>query len=151
MRDYDADGEPGVPGTDIDHDGRPYFFPSNRPRAADLFPLQRDGLVTRWQYSGHINSDTAVDRSMSASAGEDSQGRIRVVTTDGRSIHSWLELSGKEVDTVKATMDGQSVTGMTIVTPLGVLAVAMVSHAVIAHDVVRRTRLLGLAARFGAG
>lgn len=76
----------------------------------------------RWEYQGH-NSDAAI-RSMCFS-GEDSLGRMRVVSTDGHSIHSWLECS--EDDTVKATAEDQSVAAMTIVWPLDVLAAATVS------------------------
>lgn len=118
--DYDDEGEPGVPGRDTDQDGRPYFFPSNQRRAADS-PVQRDGFTCRWQYRGHTGAPKSV-----CVTGEDSLGRIRVASTDGRGVHSWLELSDE--DCMKtASGEFENITCMTFIARLDVLAAASVS------------------------
>lgn len=122
LNEDDEDREPGVPGRDTDEDGRPYFFPRNRRRAADLSE-QREGFTSRWEYRGHQHDAEGAVKSVCVS-GEDALGRMRVVSTDGSSIHSWLELS--DDDTVK-TVDGvQNVTSITLVVGLDVLAASSV-------------------------
>lgn len=116
----ECEEEPGVPGRDTDKDGRSYFFPSNRQRPADLLE-QWDGFTLRWEYCGHTDAIKSV-----CVTGEDSLGRIRVASTDGKGIHSWLELRG---DVVKAATSTQfdTITGIIFVAPLDVLAAASVS------------------------
>lgn len=112
------DNEPGVPGH-LDEHGRPFFFPRNQDRPADSHE-QRDGFITRWEFRGHTDAirDMCVTR-------EDSFGRMRFVTTDGRKTHSWIEasdgasmkLAGGEQHTINA---------LTFIPPHNVVAAASV-------------------------
>lgn len=113
----DADDEPGVPGQ-LDEDGRPYFFPSNQCRPADARE-QREGFIPRWEFRGHTDSvkDVCV-------TGEDSFGRMRFVSTDGKSTVSWLELS--DGDSEKLSGD-HIINALIFVPPLNVVAAASVS------------------------
>lgn len=80
------DGEPGVPGIDTDEEGRPYFFPAHPKFPADS-QEQWDGLTPRWHYTGHTDAIKSV-----CVMGEDTFGRMRFASTDGRGLHTWLEL-----------------------------------------------------------
>eukprot|EP00752_Nemacystus_decipiens_P003016 g2797.t1 len=105
----------GVPGQ-LDRDGRPYFSPSNQFRPADARE-QREGFIPRWEYRGHTDSvkDVCVTR-------EDSFGRMRFVSTDGKSTASWLELSDGHS---KKLASGEHVINAVIfIPPLNVVAAA---------------------------
>lgn len=110
--------EPGLPG-DLDEDGRPYFFPSNQKRPADSRE-QRDGFIPRWEYRRHTDSIKGI-----CATGEDSFGRMRFVSTDGKSTASWLELS--DGDSVRIATCEHVINAMTYVPPLNVVAAASVS------------------------
>lgn len=115
--DYHA---PGVPVEGVDKDGPSYFFPSSKKRTAES-QEQRDGLASRWMYRGHKEAIKSV-----CVTGEDPFGRIRVASTDGRGLHSWLELS--DDDSVKNTSgEYEGIACITLVTRLDVLAASSVS------------------------
>lgn len=118
--------EPGLPG-DLDDDGKPYFFPSNQERPADSRE-QRDGFIPRWEYRGHTDSIKDV-----CAAGEDSFGRMRFVSTDGKNAASWLELS--DGDSVRIATCEHVINAMTYVPPLNVVAAASVSVGTNTHEV----------------
>ncbi|CAM9318987.1 unnamed protein product, partial [Hapterophycus canaliculatus] len=108
--------EPGVPGK-FDNEGKPYFFPSNQQRPADVRE-QRDGFVPRCEYRGHINDSI---KGIQATGG-DPFGRIRFVSSDGTSVHSWLE--GGDGDSVKMTNSEHMINALTFVPPLNVVVAA---------------------------
>lgn len=113
-----AEDEPGVPGN-FDDDGKPYFFPGNQQRPADARE-QRDGFVPRWKYRGHSGDNI---KGIQAT-GRDAFGRIRFVSTDGPSIHSWLE--GGDSDSVKIGSSEHMINALTFVRALNVVAAASV-------------------------
>lgn len=117
--DKEGDEEPGIPG-DLDEDGRPYFFPSNQKRPADSRE-QRDGFIPKWEYRGHTDIIKGV-----CATGEDSFGRMRFVSTDGKSAASWLELSDDDESVRKMTCE-HLINAITYVPPLNVVAAASVS------------------------
>jgi len=127
------DDEPGVPGH-LDEHGRPYFFPKNQDRPADFYE-QSDGFVPRWEYRGHTHKKKL------ASAGivppreqdairdvcvtrEDSFGRMRFVTTNGRETHSWIEAS--DGDSMRLVGGEHTINALTFIPPLNVVAAASV-------------------------
>lgn len=128
--------EPGLPG-DLDDDGRPYFFPSNQKRPADSRE-QRDGFIPRWEYRGHTDSIKDV-----CATGEDSFGRVRFVSTDGKNAASWLELG--DGDSVRIATCEHVINAMTYVPPLNVVAAASVS--VDTHDATAVPPVLYLSTR----
>lgn len=112
------DDEPGVPGR-LDEDGRPYFFPSNQSRPADALE-QREGFIPRYHFRGHTDSvkDVCV-------TGEDSFGRMRLVSTDGKSTVSWLELS--DGDSKQLASRDHIINALIFIPPLNVVAASSVS------------------------
>lgn len=116
----DADEEPGLPGQ-LDEDGRPYFSPSNQSRPADARE-QWEGFISHWEYRGHTDSvkDVCV-------TGEDSFGRMRFVSTDGKGAASWLELS--DGDSEKLASRDHIVNALVFIPPLNVVAAASVSFS----------------------
>ncbi|CAM9370794.1 unnamed protein product [Ectocarpus sp. 6 AP-2014] len=114
--DASTDDEPGIPG-EFDEDNKPYFFPARQQRDADNAD-QRDGFVCRWEYRGHSDCIKGV-----RVTGEDSFGRMRIVSTDGRSIDSWLELgNGDSVKT--ARVEHNVINAIAYIPPLNVVVAA---------------------------
>ncbi|CAN0094924.1 unnamed protein product [Ectocarpus sp. 12 AP-2014] len=114
--DVSTDDEPGIPG-EFDEDKKPYFFPARRQRDADNAE-QRDGFICRWEYRGHSDCIKGV-----RVTGEDSFGRMRIVSTDGRSIDSWLELgNGDSVKT--ARVEHNVINAIAYIPPLNVVVAA---------------------------
>ncbi|CAM9092692.1 unnamed protein product [Ectocarpus fasciculatus] len=114
--DVSTDDEPGIPG-ECDEDNKPYFFPARQQRDADNAE-QRDGFICRWEYRGHGDCIKGV-----RVTGEDSFGRMRIVSTDGRSIDSWLELgNGDSVKT--ARVEHSVINAIAYIPPLNVVVAA---------------------------
>ena len=120
--DYD---EPGVPGH-LDEHGRPYFFPRNQQRPADSHE-QRDGFIARWEYRGHTDviKDACVTR-------EDSFGRMRFVTTDGKKTCSWIEAS--DGDSMKLAGGEHAINALAFLPRLNVVAAASVRAFVLQYS-----------------
>lgn len=116
--DYD---EPGIPG-EFDEDNKPYFFPARQQRDADNAE-QRDDFICRWEYRGHGDCIKGV-----RVTGEDSFGRMRIVSTDGRSIDSWLELgNGDSVKTER--VEHNVINAIAYIPPLNAVVAASVSFS----------------------
>lgn len=123
----DEESEPGVPGKQTDEDGRPYFGPSNRPTPADARE-QREGFVSRWQYRGHTDAIRSA-----CVIGEDSIGKMRVASTDGRGVHSWWEFSPGGCIKSCTSSGADNITSMVVVESLDVLAAASVRTSVCSY------------------